>query len=329
MGEKVTLYDIASELDISASTVSRVLNGSALISDEKSLLIRETADRMGYVPRTVKKQKNRAILNIHLFLPPSRESFVHLFYDVAQLLDGIKEGFGDVSINISTRVNDGDTSFLSKKKTGAVDGCLFAFTTIPPSLKKQLEKREIPYIHLNRAEEPAYVLYDNEKAMDKLVGALYGKYRKDLRIAYLGYSPLPTVDEERWKGVSNACRRRNILLTDEDRFALEDLSGIGGILDLILERGYNGVIAFNDMVAMALYHQSHKRGLSLPEEFSLTGMDNSPVQLILSDHIDTVAFSVSRLGREAGQWLYSRIIEKSDTPCRLVLEGDYIKGDTL
>jgi LacI family transcriptional regulator len=329
MGERVTLYDIASELEISAGTVSRVLNGSALISDEKSRLIRETADRMGYIPRTVRKQKNRAILNIHLFLPPSRESFVHLFYDVAQLLDGIKQGFGDVSINISTRVNDGDTSFLSKKKTGAVDGCIFAFSTIPPSLKRELEKREIPYIHLNRAEEPSFVLYDNEKAMDKLVGALYGKYGTGLKAAYLGYSPLPTVDEERWNGVNSACRRRNLILSEWDRFLLEDLSGIGGILDCILERGYSGVIAFNDMVAMALYHQAHKRGLSLPEQFSLTGMDNSPVQLILSDHIDTVAFSVSRLGREAGNWLYSRIIEKSDSPCRLVLEGEYIKGDTL
>lgn len=329
MERRVTLYDIASELGLSASTVSRVLNGSALISDEKSRLIRDTAERLGYEPRMVRRQKNRAILNLHLFLPPSRESFVHLFYDVAQLLEGIQEGFGDVSLNIFTRVNDGDTSFLSKKKTGVVDGCLFAFTRIDGALRRCLEERKIPFIHLNRSEEPSYVLYDNGISMERLTERLYDKFGERLKPCYLGYRPLESVDGERWSGLVKACRRRNIPLESIDRLGADDMNRLDDLLDRILERGYNGVVAFNDMVAIALYHRARKRGISLPERFSLAGIDNSPLQQILPDRIDTIAFSASLLGREAGRWLYKRIIEKDPSPCRIILEGEYIKGDTL
>ena len=329
MKKRVTLYDIASELNISASTVSRVLNGSALISDDTSRLIRETAEKLGYVQRTVKKQKNRAILDLHLFLPPSKESFVHLFYDVAQLLEGIKEGFGEVSINISTRVNDGDISFLNKKKTGTIDGCLFAFTTVGRKLKNELETRGIPYVHLNRKIGDSYIYYDNGKAMEKLVNSLHRKYGEELRPCYLGFTPLSTVDDERWTGVKKACHERGIPLDDKARISLESIDTLNSHMDELLSRGYNSVIAFNDMIALAFLHRAQKRGVSIPDGISLTGVDNSPVQLIMTSKIDTIEFSVSLLGKEAGKWLYERIIEKNESPCQIVLEGEYIKGDTL
>ena len=69
MPKRVTVYDIAKKLDISPSTVSRVLNNSNLISNERARQIHKIAEEMGYRPRAIKKQVNRAILNIHLFLP--------------------------------------------------------------------------------------------------------------------------------------------------------------------------------------------------------------------------------------------------------------------
>ncbi|MDC7221240.1 MAG: LacI family DNA-binding transcriptional regulator [Spirochaetales bacterium] len=329
MKEKVTLYHIAEELGISASTVSRVLNGSSLISDERSRLIQETATRMGYIPRNVKRQKNRAILNIQLFLPPSRETFIHLFYDVAQVLEGIQEGFDNVSLNITTRLNDGDDSFLEKKKTSQVDGCIFAFTRGSRSLLKTLEKKDIPYIHLNRKVEPAYVVYDMAREMDQLAEALYQKHGNSLKPAYLGFSPLSSVDEERWNGAKEACRKRGIILNDQDRFSLDNIEDMDDNLEEICKGDYNALFAFNDLMAMSFYQRAQSSGINIPGDLSLCGIDNSPIQQISPVRIDTIDFSVLLLGKEAGQWLYKRLIEKEKLPCRLTLDGEYIKGDTL
>ena len=93
--EKITIYDIAEKLNISVSTVSRVLNNSQLISNDKTRLIQETADKMGYQKRQIKRHQKRTILNIVLILPYREDPYMHLFYDAAQLIKGIEDGFGD------------------------------------------------------------------------------------------------------------------------------------------------------------------------------------------------------------------------------------------
>ena len=118
MSKKVTLYDIAEELNISPSTVSRVLNNSTLISDERSRQILETAERLGYRKRTIRRHMSRAILNIHLFLPVAENSVSHFFYNISELIEAVQEGFGDVRLNFVTRINDGNLDFLERKKTG-------------------------------------------------------------------------------------------------------------------------------------------------------------------------------------------------------------------
>ena len=125
---------LAARLNISPSTVSRVLNNSALISNERTDQILQTARQMGYKRRTVKKHISRAILNIHLFLPEASSTLIHFFYNISELLDAIQEGFGPVKLNISTRINDGNIDFMSFKKTGHIDGCIFAFTVPRPAL---------------------------------------------------------------------------------------------------------------------------------------------------------------------------------------------------
>ena len=55
---KITIYDIAKACDVSASTVSRVLNGSVLINDSSKKMILQTAETLGYQ----KSQRNYTYL---------------------------------------------------------------------------------------------------------------------------------------------------------------------------------------------------------------------------------------------------------------------------
>ena len=61
---KITIYDIAKELGVSASTVSRGLNESQLIEHDLVTTIQSKAEEMGYTPRRIRKQRERAILNV-------------------------------------------------------------------------------------------------------------------------------------------------------------------------------------------------------------------------------------------------------------------------
>ena len=78
---KITIYDIAQVLSLSASTVSRALLNNPLINDETRDKVQKMATEMGYVPNWIasslrKKRSNIigliAVSYTHLTLPTKR-----------------------------------------------------------------------------------------------------------------------------------------------------------------------------------------------------------------------------------------------------------------
>ena len=331
MNKKVTVYDIARELKISPSTVSRVLNNSSLIGDEKRQLIVEAAGRMNYQKRSIKKQRSRAIINIRLFLPPAKYTYIHLFYDVAAMISGIQDGFSDTRVNIITSINDGDLTLFDSKKLGDIDGCIFAFTVPPEKLELLLEEREIPFILINREEpENNYVMVDSHSGMEKLVDAMWRRHREKLKPCFIGFDPLANVSMRRQEGVSAACVKRDIPFLGTDVFNIDSIKDLQGpVLDAILKHGYNAVLCFNDLLSVSVYQSILRRGLSVPGTFSLSGFDNSPMLDLMDQRIDTIEFSLLTLGTEAGKWLHRWIIEREALPTQKKIEGTYVRGETI
>ncbi len=331
MAKKVTVYDIAEELGISASTVSRVLNNSSLISDERSREIRKTAEKLGYQKRVIRKHVTRAILNLHLFLPKTDNQLIHFFYNISELIESVQQGFGDVRLNFVTRVNDGNLDFLERKKTGQIDGCLFAFTSPSSSLRRELNERAIPFLLLNRrARSGNFVCYDIPGGIHLLAQSMYDRLGDKIRPCFLGFRKLPRVSKERFDAAGAFFRGRGVPFSEEDMLVLDDLAEIPrGAVDWVMERDCNAVLAFNDLVALSFLQSGLARGIDFPSGLMLCGFDDSPLQSLLDRRIDTVRLSIPELGLRAGRWLKSCIIEKSPEPLREVLPVDYIPGETI
>lgn len=332
MKKRVTVYDISEKLGLSPSTISRVLNNSSLISEEKTNLILKTAEEMGYEKRSIKRQKRRAIINIRLFLPKTQFNYIHLFYDVAELIEGIQNGFGETRVNIITGLNDGDLSIFDSKKLGDMDGCIFAFTTPSPDLEKLLEDRCLPFILLNRSSpKNNYVIVNNTIGMNRLVEKMYQKRKSELKPCFVGFSKLPSVSNQRAIGVLKGCEKHNVPFDmDRDVFIVDSIDELSKkVLPIIKERKYNGVLCFNDLMAVSLYQAALRRNWLVPDLFSLSGFDNSPILQLMEQRIDTIEFSLLQLGEVAGIWLESHIINRSTEPIQKALDGAYIAGETI
>jgi LacI family transcriptional regulator len=330
MQRKVTVYDIASELNISASTVSRVLNNSALIGDEKRKLILDTAERLGYQKRPIRRQKGRSILNVALFLPSAGQGYLHLFYDPAELLAGLQEGLGDVTVNVITSLNDPGTRLFEHKKLGDIDGCIFGFTTPESSLLERIEEREVPVALINRRdEERNYVCADDEAGMDRLLGEMRARGRAK-RPCYVGFAPIREVTDRRRRGFLEACERHGCNAGPADcreLGSLEELDRrfVGGLLDA----GYDALMCFNDVVAVYLYQTALHLGAVPGRDFALTGFDDSPVRQLTERKIDTISLSVRELGHEAGGWLERVILDRDTAPMQHLVAGAYLRGETI
>lgn len=327
--KRVTVYDIANKLEISPSTVSRVLNNSLLVKDETRRKILRQAEELGYRKRRIRKQRKRAILNIFLFLPllPSRQ--YHLFYDPVTLISNIESGFEDIRTNIICGIN-GDTQYFENKKFGDIDGCIFAFTDPNSRLLERIQEAHIPFILLNRSHDRySYIAGDNAAGMELLLRKMAEK-KKALKPCYLGFRPVSAVSEERRKGFLQACESLGIEGNRKNCCELSSLADIDdGLIGRILDEGYNGICAFNDVVAVYFYQACMHRGIPIPRQFSLSGYDNSPVRMLLDKKIDTIELGSEALGFSAGEWLRQQIIERRSDVLQKRLKGAYLKGDSL
>jgi LacI family transcriptional regulator len=330
MQRRVTVYDIANELDISASTVSRVLNNSSLISAEKRELILKTAAQLGYKKRTIRRQRGRSILNVALFLPHAERSYLHLFYDPAELIHGIQSGFDDVTVNTVTALNDASSTLFEHKKLGDIDGCIFGFTSPDDALLSRVEARGLPYVLVNRRDERRNcVSADDEGGFHQLVSQVCRRVPEP-RVGYLGFAPVREVTDRRRRALEEACADHGVeldpnLLAEVD--SLEDIDST--LVERLCEDRRNVLFCFNDVVAVYVYQEALAAGKVAGRDFSLTGFDNSPVRELTTRKIDTISLSVSKLGHEAAARLASTILDREEGVIDLRVPGDHVAGQTI
>ncbi|WP_455381379.1 LacI family DNA-binding transcriptional regulator [Salinispira pacifica] len=326
----VTVYDIASRLGYSPSTVSRVMNNSILVGSETRDRILRTAQEMGYQPRRIRRPEGRAILTVALIIPRYPRRSIHLFYDPAELVAGIESAFGGIRARVVVALAEGAERLFDAKKSADLDACVFAFSLPDRAFREKLAARGIPWIALNRTDPDAnWIAADNAGGMGELIRRTAGRWGKRYRPCFIGFRPIGPVSEQRRAGFEAAAtgagtRERSVLLD------LDDIRELSGERIRALRRsGVNAFHCFNDVMAVYLYQAALSAGIRIPEQASLTGFDASPVRELLTPQIDTVSLSVERLGREAGAWLRSLIIERRVEPVQLLVAGEYVEGDTI
>lgn len=323
---RVTVYDIASEVGTSSSTVSRVLNGSALIAEQTRRAVLAAADRLGYTRRTVRRPAGRSVLNIVVFLPHAVDPHAHLFYDAAALFAGIESGLGEVRAHTIVALN-GSSSPFEGKKLGDIDGCIFAFSSPPAAIRNLLSDRGIPVVVINRVDDRfACVANDHRAGMRSIAGAI-AERRPEAKPCFLGVATANPVSRSRRSALVEQS-----LLPVTRRDAVE-LDGVGRLtpelIERLVRRGYDTFICANDLVAVAAHDRLRDLGIRVPEQVGLTGYDAAPVRGLLGRAITTVDLAVERMGHEAADLLVTAVLERSvPSGCRFI-PGAFIPGDTV
>lgn len=325
--EKITIYDIAAELNISVSTVSRGLNNSQLISTDKTRLILETAARMGYRKRQIKRHQRRTILNIVLILPYRKDPYMHLFYDAAQLIKGIQDGFGDTHISIITDLDLSVSKIFSHKKTGNIDGVIFAFSDPQEALLENLDSRKIPFVFLNRIKKVHnYICCDHKSGMLMLVKNLVEKSNAE-KLIFIGLTSAVGVLEEREAGFREACAKYNILANVQIVSSINEIDP--DYIDNLDISNKDAILCCNDYLGITLYQALLHKNIRIPEDIALTGFDNSPIRELFWDKLTTIDLSTGQLGRGAAEWLKNRIVNRDESIIRELVPGRFIPGTTI
>jgi LacI family transcriptional regulator len=274
-----TLADVAKHAGVSTATVSRVIRNTDPVSQELRDRIEASITELGYTPRqpTAEQvgQSTIALLIGDLLNP--------FFWEIAQ---GVQDEANNQQINL-TLYNLSDhpqrqLKLLKQLKKSQVDGIILTGLAPFPELLDWQEWQNIPAVLLNRhISQPSVhcIVVDFENGM----------YRATQHLLTLGHTCIghlasPStgeIAEARLQGIKTALQEANLVLKPEWCPIVPPGREVGGgfqamrmLLELPAQERPTAVIAFNDIIAIGALHAVHSYGLQVPEDISVTGVDD-------------------------------------------------------
>jgi len=325
-----TIYDIAREAEVSASTVSRALNGSRLVSDEVRERVRSVAGLLGYRKRTIRRHRDRMILSIKLVLPYLPDAERTLFWDVSQMVEGLRVGVEPCPVNLICEVARPDFTAFPHKKGGDTDAFVFAFHYPQEHILAEVRQRGVPHMVINRTlENIPGVIVDHHHGMNLLLGHLVAGQQSDLRICFVQLDDMGETAVERLAGLAEGCRVRGIPFDPQrDVRSFPTTAQIDEAATREMRQYANVFCCVNDIVGLVVLTELGRIGVSIPGEVQVTGFDDSPLRKLTRPLLTSVAMPVSELGRMAGASLQRQIVESAPPEAIIWVKGKLEVGES-
>jgi LacI family transcriptional regulator len=315
--KEVTIYDIAKRLNLSASTVSRGLNGHSDIRRETIRRINLTAQSMGYQQNTFARnlRKNRSN-TIGVILPRLDSNFQSLV--VAGIETQVNQKGFNLIISQSRESVKKEKENIKTLFNSRIDGLLISLSCDTCNLDhlNMLLKKGIPVVYFDRVKDhPAHkcskVVIDNVKAGFDATEHLIDQ--GCVRIVYLSNNRLSNVYSERHTGYMNALEQYNIpydpKLVMEDN--LNEESGKRTVSKLLkMKKLPDGIFAANDTSAVAIICQLKKAGIRVPEEIAVVGFNDVHISRVVDPSLTTIHYPAMEMGEIAASTLIEQLNKK-------------------
>lgn len=310
---QVTIKDIARELGISPSTVSRALKDHPDISPETKKAVNELAEKLNYTPNIVALSLRQSKTNtIGVIIP----ELVHFFFST--VISGIEDVAYKAGYNvIITQSNES----LEREKTdikalfnSRVDGMLISVSRETSTFDHidNILAKGVPMVFFDR-------VYDTPNSSKIIVDDLSGAKEATAhlidqgcqRIAHLEGPPNLEISKQRLEGYLQAHHDRN---REVDRRLIVPLS-LGTIEDgkeatqklLSQTPRPDAIFATNDPAAMGAMQAIKEAGLKIPDDISVVGFSNWFFTALLDPPLTSVDQPGFEMGQEAAKLLIRQI----------------------
>ena len=331
-----TIKDLARELKLSPSTVSRALRDHPDISPKTKKLVISLADKLDYHPDSIAQSlQTKKTKTIGVIVPEIKQPFF------ASVINGIEElaYAAGYTIIVCQSNETADREVLVTRSLGShrVAGMLVSLSRSTKNLDhfKVLQRRGVPIVFFDRVSndiEASKVVVDDYKgAFDVVRHLIKCGYR---RIAHLAGPKNLSISKFRLKGYRDALEEGNLPF-DESMVVyggLDDTDGIVGFQKLLnLETLPDAIFAVNDPVATGAFVMIKEHGMKIPDDIALAGFSNTYMTSLLDPPLTTVEQPSYEIGKTAAQLLMEQINSDDENfvPKFIVLKTQLIvRGST-
>ena len=313
MRRKVTLKQIAKELDISISTVSKSLRDSSEISEDTRQKVQAFAKLYNYKPNNIALSlKNRKSKTICIIIP----EIIHHFF--ATVISGVehvanKKGY-NVIVCLSDESFDKEVINMEMLANGSIDGFIMSLS------KETQQKRDFHHITEVINQGMPVVMFDrvtNDILCDKVIiddnlaafNATQFLIDKGFKkIALLSTVDYVSVGKLRTEGYAKALKNNDIPFDENLILRIEDTDNFeSSIQSLIANNDLDAIFAVNEIFAVTAIKVANKLGKKVPEDISIIGFTDGIISKYSSPSITTVSQNGVKMGEKAAIMLIEKL----------------------
>ncbi|MEZ4803565.1 MAG: LacI family DNA-binding transcriptional regulator [Gelidibacter sp.] len=320
MKRKITLKQIAKELDVSISTVSKALRNSIEISEDTRDKVQAFAKLYNYRPNNIALSlKNRKTKTIGVIIP----EIVHHFF--AKVIRGIelvanKRGY-NVIVGLSNESFDKEVINMQMLANGSIDGFILSIA------KETLQQQDYHHFNETISQGMPIVMFDrviNDIICDKVIiddmkgskNAVDKLLKNGCKhIALITTKDYVSVGRLRTQGYLDALEEHkltpdsNLILKMDDELLSEDhLDSLENEIEQLFKNNkkIDGVFAVNELYAIIAMKVARKMGMKIPNDIQFIGFTDG----VLSKHATPSLTTVSQHGQEMGEKAADLLINK-------------------
>jgi LacI family transcriptional regulator len=324
----VTLKDLATELGLSITTVSRALAGYGDVAEATRQRVLQAAQEMGYVPDVTARrlQKGRTD-TIGFVIPTFGPRFSDPYF--SELLAGIGNAAArhNFDLLVSTRPPDTpeeDAAYRRMSEGRLADGLLLVRTRVRDRRLAFLAEIGFPFVAFGRSDLEVDFPYVDEDGFRGF--ELAGQHLIDLghrRLAFIAAPENLMFSKYRRAGLE-AVLQHNSLSLPPELCIVSDLTQQGGfeamnqLLDL--SPPPTAVVACNDLMALGAISAAQARSLVVGRDVAVVGFDDIPLAQYSHPPLTTVRQPIYDIGRQVCDMLICLIEGEELTERHILLE---------
>lgn len=317
---KMTIGDIARELGVSKTTVSRAISGKGRIGEQTRRRVLEYIEAHHYSPNVVAKglAQNKTF-NLGMVLPGDYNIVELPFFQKCMMgISRVASAQGyDVLISMVTA--DHIAQLERAVKNRKIDGAILTRTLTDDAPMRYLSKNKVPFVAIGGTEDAQAVQVDNDhkSACGALTEILLDRGVK--RIALIGGSDGYVVTKKRLQGFEEALEKRADLHIESLVFLnVIHSREVDAIVEEILTKQVECIVCMDDFLCGCVLSTLQQRRITVPERMQVVSFYDSSILANRLPAVTSIRFDVEELGRKACELLL-RMLEGEEVERRTLL----------
>lgn len=310
--KNINIRDLARELRLSVSTVSKALRDSYEISEETKKRVLQTAGELNYVPNPYASSlRGKRSRNIGVVVPEVADSFFSLAINGIESV--AKEKGYHVLICLTHESFENEKIILKEFHGGRVDGVLLSVSseTSKSDHINDLISNGVPIVFFDRVceeIETAKITTDDfdsgYKAAEHLIQQGCDK------IAFLGISKTLSISNKRLEGYAKALADNKLKIDKKNiRHCTNDAKQNYRIIKKLLQQKNkpNGIVVSVEKLTTPVYKSCAALQLSIPKDIKVVCFSNLETAAILNPSLTTITQPAFEMGRMAATVLFKKL----------------------